>query len=216
MEIRLPDRASLRMVLSPQNGFQNDSPFPITLKYLHVLRFTGNVPTVYTFNLPDNELAPKASVAIDRSRVPAWLTQGASKLWVDFDVIPDAGSVERALQAATTASAGSPTAAVAVERIGDLPPGVTSITVVVTSKYFTPFGAREETKEVTLGPTDTTATVGTVYPRGRQEGIEMGADNPYLKWQLKVTKNGRVLKTPVMVSNRLTLSVGTEQIGLAR
>jgi hypothetical protein len=216
MELRLPDRASLRMNLSPQNAFVNDSPFPITLKYLNLLRFTGTVPTVYTFDLPDNELAPRTSVTIDKSKIPVWMTQGASKLWVDFEVIPDAGSMERALQAATTASSGAPTVAVTAERVSDFPAGVTAVTVVVTSRYFTPFGAKEETKEVTLGPTDTSIAVGTVYPRGRQEGIDMGADNPYLKWQLKVTKAGRVLKTPVMTSNRLTLGIGTEQIGQAK
>ncbi len=216
MELRLPDRASLRMNLNPQNGFKNDSPFPVTLKYLNVLRFTGGVPTVYTFNLPDNELPPQGSINIDRSKVPAWLTVGASKLWIDFDVIPDAGSVERALQATTSAAAGAPTAAVAVEKIGDLPPDVTSITVVVMSKYFTPFGSKEETKEVTLTAAELSKPVGLVYPRGRQEGVDLGADNPYLRWQLKVTKAGRVLKTPMMTSNRLTLSVGAEQVGQAR
>lgn len=202
--------------MTPQNTFKNDSPFPVALKYIHVLRFTSGTPTVYTFNLPDNEIAPSAQVTIDRSKIPDWLTAAPSKLWADFMVIPDAASIEKALRGITQASSGAAAAQVTVEKVGDFPAGVTAVTVVVTSKYFTPFGAREETKEVTLTPADTTMTLGPIFSNGRQEGVDLGADKPYVKWSLKVIKNGMTLKTPLVPSNRLTISVGAEQIGAAR
>lgn len=216
MELKLPDRNSLKLGLSPQNGFKNDSPFPVALKYIHVLRFTNGVPTVYSFNLPDNEISAGGSVSIDRSKIPEWLTAAPAKIWADFQVIPDGASLEKALQTATGASSGATSAQVTVEKVGDFPEGVSAVTVVVTSKYFTPFGSREETQETTLTPTDTSRTLGPIYPNGRQEGVDLGADKPYLKWSLKVVKNGQTLKTALQSSNRLTISVGAEQIGAAR
>lgn len=212
LEIFLLDRNSLGLNVSSQNIFNNDSPFPVNLKFIHVLSFYEGAPKVYSFSLPDNEIAPTSSVMIDRSKIPRFLTDAPSKMWVDYSVVPTEDSIEKVLQDVTTAATTPATAQVTLEQIGSLPAGVTSVTVVMTSKYFTPYGNSELTKEVQLGASN----IIKIYPNGRQEGQDLGAANPYIKWALKVVKNGVTSRTPVMVSNRLTLSIGAAQIGAAK
>jgi hypothetical protein len=242
VEIRLPDRDSLNAVctlervtstanggglrLTSVNGvptpdpvlstlagiFRNGGSFPVALRYIHVLRYTDPVPTVYSFAVPRNEIGPGRDVRID-TEIPLWLADGATRVWADYAVVADTVSLASALQKATGASTGSAAAQFTIQRVGEWGDEIESVTVNLVSRYLDPLGAREAVRTVLLGPTDEAKTVGPVYLRGRQEGVDQGADDPLLTYTLSVRKkDGTVLKTPRRRSNALTLAIGAAQL----
>ncbi len=71
----------------------NPTPYPLTMKYLHVLRmdkYNGNKPVVYTWSMDNQNVPEKASVKFDASSVPVWLETDPTvkKMWFDYQVVP--------------------------------------------------------------------------------------------------------------------------------
>ncbi len=76
-----------------RTGWTNPTPYPVKLRYLHVLRLDphqGNAPVVYTWAMGDKEVPEKAKAQFDASLVPTWLDTDPTvkKMWFDYLVIP--------------------------------------------------------------------------------------------------------------------------------
>ena len=215
VEIKLPDRTSFGVQSLGAGGIsRNATPFPVSLKYVHVMNFLGGKPWIFTFGLPDNELAAGGEVTIDRSRIPAWLSGGKlSKTWIEYELVPTLSGLQAAENLATSQSLGASTAEFSVEKTGAWPAEVAHVSVSLSSLYFSPTGAAEQTKAIVLTAADETKKQGTVYLRGRQEGVDMGAAKPLVRYVLTATyKNGTTKKGSAQTSNYLTIPVGADQL----
>lgn len=84
--------------LSPANwrseGWTNNTPYPVILKNLHVLRMEpsgANVtPMVYTWDMGSKDLTEGSKAKFDAGSVPSWLDNDSKvkKMWVEFKVKP--------------------------------------------------------------------------------------------------------------------------------
>ncbi len=219
VDIRLPDRNSFGVQSLESNGLsRNPTPFPVTLKYVHVLNFVAGKPWIFSFGLPDNEVAPRSEIVIDRSQIPTWLTTGKlAKLWVEYQIVATLDGLQGVEANATAQALSQSVSEFSIEKIGAWPEGVSSVRAVLTSKFFHPTGAAEQVRETTLQATETSKALSGVYLRGRQEGVDMGAANPLVRYVLIVTYAGGTTKqTPTLLSNYLTIPIGSDQLAQAR
>ena len=70
-------------------NFKNTSPFPLKLKYLHVLKMeaNGKTPIIYSWTLNDGVVPSQGQVAFDNSKVPVWLDNDPSAvMWIDYSI----------------------------------------------------------------------------------------------------------------------------------
>ena len=219
VEIKLPDRSSFGVLgLEGANLSRNATPFPVSLKYVHVLNFVAGRPWIFTFGLPDNELASGSEIAIDRTKIPDWLSAGKlSKIWIEYELIPTQSALQSAETRATSQLLSASASDFSVEKTGAWPTGVASVSVALSSNYFHPTGATELTKTVTLAASEESKKQGVVYLRGRQEGVDMGAARPLVRYVLTVNfSNGTTKKASSQTLNYLTIPVGADQISLAK
>ena len=72
----------------------NRTPFPIKVKYVHMLIATkqGNktIPIIYSWDLHDTEVPAAASLSLNTTNVPAWLTSSkdVKRVWMEYATIP--------------------------------------------------------------------------------------------------------------------------------
>jgi hypothetical protein len=74
-------------------AWKNETPYPLKLKYLHMLlvKDEGNksTPFIYSWNVNDLVVPVAASVSFDASKVPSWLDDPdmAQRIWVEYSVV---------------------------------------------------------------------------------------------------------------------------------
>ena len=69
--------------------WRNQTPYPLRLKYIHVLKkeIGGRKPIIYSWSLNDVVVPSQAQAKFDNSRIPAWLDTDASVvMWVEYTV----------------------------------------------------------------------------------------------------------------------------------
>ncbi len=75
------------------NAWRNQTPYPLKLKYLHMLlvKEDGNksTPFIYSWSINDLVVPVSASVSFDASNVPSWLDDAdmAQRIWVEYSVV---------------------------------------------------------------------------------------------------------------------------------
>lgn len=75
------------------NAWRNQTPYPLKLKYLHMLlvKEEGNksTPFIYSWSINDLVVPVSASVSFDASNVPSWLDDAdmAQRIWVEYSVV---------------------------------------------------------------------------------------------------------------------------------
>jgi hypothetical protein len=75
------------------NAWRNQTPYPLKLKYLHMLlvKEEGNksTPFIYSWSINDLVVPVSASVSFDTSNVPSWLDDPdmAQRIWVEYSVV---------------------------------------------------------------------------------------------------------------------------------
>lgn len=75
------------------NAWKNQTPYPLKLKYLHMLlvKEEGNksTPFIYSWSINDLVVPVSASVSFDASNVPSWLDDPdmAQRIWVEYAVV---------------------------------------------------------------------------------------------------------------------------------
>ena len=92
--INLADTRTLgKMSLEPMawrtRNWRNTTPYPLKLRYLHVLKkaIGGSKPIIYSWSMNDLIVPAQAQVKFDHSRIPTWLdTDASAVMWLDYDV----------------------------------------------------------------------------------------------------------------------------------
>ena len=92
--INLADTRTLgKMTLEPMawrtRNWRNTTPYPLRLRYLHVLKkaIGGSKPIIYSWTLNDLVVPAQAQVKFDHSRIPTWLdTDASAVMWLDYEV----------------------------------------------------------------------------------------------------------------------------------
>lgn len=92
--INLADIRTLgKMNLEPANWrsqkWRNLTPYPLRLKYIHVLKkeIGGQKPIIYSWSLNDAIIPSQAQVEFENSRIPAWIdTDPSVVMWVEYSV----------------------------------------------------------------------------------------------------------------------------------
>ena len=115
--ISLADPRSLgKMTLEPTawrtNGWRNTTPYPLQLKYLHVLKkeISGNKMIVYSWSMDNLEVPPLTQLNFDHSRVPPWLdTDPTAMFWLDYAVMECSDCDRKVMEAVTGGVFGSTT-----------------------------------------------------------------------------------------------------------
>ena len=75
------------------DAWRNQTPYPLKLKYLHMLlvKEEGNksTPFIYSWSIDDLVVPVSASVSFDASSVPSWLDDPdmAQRIWVEYSVV---------------------------------------------------------------------------------------------------------------------------------
>ncbi|MEO5564014.1 MAG: hypothetical protein ABIR18_11280 [Chitinophagaceae bacterium] len=92
--INLADIRTLgKMNLEPNawrtEKWRNQTPYPLKLKYIHVLKkeISGTKPIIYSWSLNDVIIPPQAQAYFDNTRIPTWLDIDASAvMWIEYMV----------------------------------------------------------------------------------------------------------------------------------
>ncbi len=88
-DIRTLGKISMEPGTWRTTNWRNTTPYPLKLKYLHILKkqIGGIIPIIYSWSMNDVLVPPKAQVAFDNSRVPPWLdTDSSVVMWIDYDI----------------------------------------------------------------------------------------------------------------------------------
>lgn len=82
--------------------WKNQTPYPLKLKYLHMLLVKDqggkSTPFIYSWNINDLFVPASASVQFDASNVPSWLDDAdmAQRIWLEYSVV-DCDECDRAI-----------------------------------------------------------------------------------------------------------------------
>lgn len=66
--------------------WRNQAPYPVRLRYLHVLSLQNNMPIIHSWELDNTEVLPRAQVEWDSRYVPKELDKSAVFMWLDYKV----------------------------------------------------------------------------------------------------------------------------------
>jgi len=75
------------------NAWKNQTPYPLKLKYLHMLLVkedgSKSTPFIYSWSINDLVVPVSSSVSFDASNVPSWLDDAdmAQRIWVEYSVV---------------------------------------------------------------------------------------------------------------------------------
>jgi hypothetical protein len=190
VRIQLADAATFGRV-SWQRGhsWQNRTPYPARLSYLHVLVLESGGPVVYSWNLDGATVPPLAKAEVNASAVPAWLDARARRMWIEYAPVEDCDDCDQKVIAEVTGGVTSMGAAQIIFHtmtpIADL--GAYEIALTVRSRYFDPQSRTVQTKApVVINADNHDYTLGPVFLVNRQPGDVIPGD-PLFEYRLDVT-----------------------------
>jgi hypothetical protein len=211
--IQLADRDSFgRVRWNRSDGYRNNTPYPVRLRYLHALVIdpNSNLPLLYTWSLGNVEVAPRSAVEWDAAKVPAWIDTEAKRVWVDYGVVQTCDACDR--QVLDTITGGVTSVAAEQITFHTITPladvGGYEITARLRSKYFDPKDRALLQKTVVLKADGQDFTVGPVYSGAAVAG------EPLFEYQLDLTMpDGSSHKgTRWIASESLRVLVGRSQL----
>lgn len=210
--IRLADRDSFgRIRWSRTDGYVNQTPYPIRLRYLHALVIDprNHLPILYSWSLGNTELAPQSSVKWDGSKIPAWIDTEARRIWIDYGVLETCDACDKRVLDTITGGVTSITADQitfhTITPLADV--GGYEITAQVRSKYFDPKDRTSIQKSVVLKADNQDVTLKPIY-NGAQPG------EPIFEYLLELAMpDGTIYKgTTWIPSDGLRVLVGRAQL----
>jgi len=189
----------------------NRTPYPVRLKYLHIMLMEGHAPTIYSWRLGEAVVPPQAKVRIDPARIPTWLDRRAKRMWIEYAPLSDCETCdERVIEQITNGVADVATAQITFHTITPLvDTGAYEVTVKVRSKYFDPRSREVKQKDpLALNTDNKDFTLGPIYPVNRR------GDDPLFEYSLDVTMpDGSAHKSPRWVpSDSLRVVIGKIQV----
>lgn len=167
----------------------NQTPYPMRLKYLHVMLLVGNTPTVYSWNLGDAEVPPQAQVEIEASTIPSWLDARAERMWIDYRPVKSCEPCDE--QVFSTITNGVSDVAASRITFRTITPLADTrayeIAVRVRSKYFDPRSRDlREKPPIILNSDNRDFNVGPIYPANRPAGEATDAE-PLFEYFIELT-----------------------------
>ena len=167
-----------RLHWQPGMEWQNRLPYPVLLRYLHVLRLRSHRPVVYSWSLGDRTVPRRARVEIDPRPVPGSALHGALQVWIDYVLVDSCRECDEEVLAAVTSGVSSVASDEIVFRtlspLADT--GAVEITLEVRSRYFHPRSRELRTHPLRiLGGDGESFAVGPIYPAAQERGPGGGA-----------------------------------------
>jgi hypothetical protein len=113
--INLADSRTIgKLYLEPNTwrstNFRNTTPFPLKLKYLHVLKMetNGKTPIIYSWSLNNGVVPSQGQAAFDHSKVPVWLDNDPSSvMWFDYSIENCSNCDQKVMDAVTGGVSGN-------------------------------------------------------------------------------------------------------------
>jgi hypothetical protein len=192
--------------------WRNRTPYTLRAKYLRALTVdaTRNSANIYSWDLQDALIPPKAQLELDAGPVPAWLDGQAKRIWIDYGVVQDCHSCDtEAINSITGGVSTVPSMVTfhTITPLGDT--GGYELAVDVRSKYFDPRSREIQTKpSLIFKADDQEATVGPVYLPQTTLG------DPIFEYQIQLTmRDGTVRRSQKWTaSDTLRVLIGKVQV----
>jgi len=191
LDVRLADASTFgRFAWQRDAPWHNPTPYPIALRYLHIMTLDGEVPMVYSWQLEGEDVPPGAIAEMATDSIPSTLDSKAVRAWLDYRVVSDCEPCTRAIIETVSGGVSSIAAREITFRVlsplADL--GAEEMVLRVRSRYFHP-QSRDwlEKPQIILSRDHQSLTVGSIYvdPAGDLDPAgESGT--PFFEYKLDV------------------------------
>lgn len=173
IRMQLADYATFGPFRWDRTGWKNNTPYPVTLRYLHALRLApGGPPVVNSWGLHETLVPPGGHVTWSSAGVPFWIDSQAQKMWIDYTVDQTCKSCGR--DAITELTGGVSTAGSSQVTFHSLTPlaetGAHDIQVEVRSKFFDPRGEQVQVRSFVVDADEKDFLVGPMFVGDRSAG----------------------------------------------
>jgi hypothetical protein len=170
-------------------SWQNATPYPVRLRYLHVLLLEGGTPLVYSWNLNGATVAPQGVAKLDAAPIPSWLDARALRMWIEYAPLASCEECDKQVIAAITGGVTSMGASQitfhTITPIVEL--RAQEISISVRSRYFDPRSRQLQTKAtLSVHEDNKDFTLGPIYLVNRQSG-EVVPGDPLFEYRLDIT-----------------------------
>ena len=186
VNIKLGDPYTLgRFNLRPNDWrtekWRNNTPYPLKLKRLHMLLIEKEgsraTPFVYSWDLYNTEVPPKASVSFDDALIPKWLDKSnrAKRIWIEYAVVNCEDCNKEVIHSITGGTTGSDVKNITFENFDVLQKtGARFLQIQVRSLQGDPRGKKlVEFPALRVGEDQKGFTTGPLYiPQGQAADFE--------------------------------------------
>jgi hypothetical protein len=189
VRVRLADAATLgRIPWRRGQAWRNETPYPLRVRYLHVLVIESHTPVVYTWSLGDKEVPPRARLEVQPITVPGWIDERAVRMWIEYAPVQSCEACDQAVIASITGGVTSLGASQitfhTITPLADV--GAYEISANVRSRYFDPRTRERQTKPaLPMNADNRDFTLGPIYLVNRQPGQSVPGD-PLFEYTLDV------------------------------
>ncbi len=205
-----------RVYWRPGTTWQNQLPYPVLLRYLHVLRLENQRPVVYSWSLGERQVPRGASLEIDPTPIPKRALDGALQVWLDYVLEDSCGQCEEEILAAVTSGVSTVASSEIVFRtlspLADT--GAVEIALEVRSRFFHPRSRELRTQPLLILDQDGGSfPMGPIYSADQQELGEAAGQHLY-EYRLRlVMPDGTLYDSPRWVpASALYQPIGTVQL----
>lgn len=217
VEVRLTDPRTLgRQPWERGRRWVNPAPYPVRLRYLHVLLLDEGTPVIYSWDLGETWVDVRGVAVIDPRPIPRWLDERAERMWLDYTVSQDCDACdERVMEEITGGVASVSASAITVRVLRPLvDTGAIELVLKVRSRFFHPRDREMVEKPLLrMGEDGGTHSVGPIY-RVRPVEEEEEQPGPLFEYKLDLLMpDGRFYRSPEWIPAEDTyLPIGTVQV----
>jgi hypothetical protein len=217
IKVTVADHRTLgRIYWTRGQKWRNQAPYPVHLKYLHVLSLQNNIPIIYSWNLDNTEVSPMAQVEWDSRYIPKWLDGTAKFMWLDYKVEKSCDKCDEKVIAEITGGVTSVSADnITYETITPLADtGAYKIFIRTRSMYLHPTSRElKELPELPLNEDEQEYKIGPIYKVDRKTD-EAPSGEPLFEYFITVVMpDGTMHKaTKWLPSESLRIMIGQVQI----
>ncbi len=151
---------------STRAPFKNDTPYPVLLECLNLLKVSGSEMSIYQYSLGSVELQPGEQVEVDLWDVPAWIDTDPAirRRWFQYSVQHDSLAAQSVIGGSTTGADSTTQSNVSVTFLEwkEKVPAV-ALRIEFRSKFFDPERKATLTKDFTAKGDGEAAQIGPFY-----------------------------------------------------
>ena len=197
-------------------NWRNETPFPVKLKYLHYMVIDKNrdgkeSPIIYSWDLNNQEIAPRMQAKFDATTVPQWLDNYKGKqprIWMEYSVVNSCETCNESVFANIISSTTRPQLSDVVIRVIDFFEAykIAYMDIEMKSKQGDPSGKTETLfPAIHVTKDKTNYTAGKIY-------ITNGADPSFDYRVTVVTQEGQEMQSDWITRNTLSVPFGSYQL----